>query len=253
MAPETRDPARGTRDAFPPTRVSVVRGIASADPDVRREAYNALVRQYWRPVYAYIRLRWHRDPADAQDLTQEFFTRALEKEYLEKYDPARARFRTFVRTCLDGFLANERQAATRIKRGGGATIESIDFSSADADLAGRPATADTDPDIWFRDEWIRSLFSSAIDELRTRCETASRPLAFALFQRYDVEGPDEPSRPTYASLAREFGVPATEVTTQLAWARRTFRDIVLDTLRMHCATDEEFRAEARDVLGVSLS
>src|SRR6185312_8658756 len=83
MAPETRDPARGTRDAFPPTRVSVVRGIASADPAVRREAYNALVRQYWRPVYAYIRLRWHRDPADAQDLTQEFFTRALEKEYLE--------------------------------------------------------------------------------------------------------------------------------------------------------------------------
>src|SRR4029079_6008493 len=110
------------RDAFPPTRVSVVRGIASAAPDVRREAYNALVRQYWRPVYAYIRLRWHRDPADAQDLTQEFFTRALEKEYLENYDPARARCAPFVRPCLDGFLANERQAATRIKRGGGATI-----------------------------------------------------------------------------------------------------------------------------------
>ena len=51
--------------------------------------------------------------ADAQDLTQEFFARAFEKEYLEKYDPARARFRTFVRTCLDGFLANERQRPRR--------------------------------------------------------------------------------------------------------------------------------------------
>jgi RNA polymerase sigma factor (sigma-70 family) len=252
MAPGARDQRGGARDAFPPTRVSVVRGIASTDPAIRREAYGALVRHYWRPVYAYVRLRWHRDPADAQDLTQEFFTRAFEKEYLEKYDPARARFRTFVRTCLDGFLANERQAATRIKRGGGVAIESIDFSSADADLANRPATADTDPDIWFRDEWIRSLFSYAVGELQARCRSASRPLAFALFQRYDVDGPDDPARPTYASLAREFDVPATEVTTQLAWARRTFRDIVLDTLRMHCSTDEEFRAEARDVLGISL-
>ena len=58
-------------------------------------------------------------PEDAQDLTQEFFTRAFEREYLSRYDPAKARFRTFVRTCLDGFLANEDKAAARLKRGGG--------------------------------------------------------------------------------------------------------------------------------------
>src|SRR6476620_5328368 len=132
----------GHPDAFPATRPSVVRSIGSVDPDVRRDAYDALVRQYWRPVYAYIRLRWHRDPVEAQDLTQEFFTRAFEKEYLEKYDPARARFRTFVRTCLDGFLANERQAATRLKRGGGVVLEPLDFPSADAELARRGGGGD---------------------------------------------------------------------------------------------------------------
>ena len=72
-----------------------------------------------------------------------------------------------------------------------------------------------------------------------------------MFHRYDVDGSDEPARPTYATLAREFNMSPAEVTIQLAWARRAFRDIVLATLRMHCATDEEFRGEARDVLGIS--
>jgi RNA polymerase sigma factor (sigma-70 family) len=241
----------GHADAFPPTRPSVVRSIGSVDPDVRRDAYDALVRQYWRPVYAYIRLRWHRDPVEAQDLTQEFFTRAFEKEYLEQYDPGRALFRTFVRTCLDGFLANERQAATRLKRGGGVVLESLDFSSADAEMAQRTAAGDLDPDAWFRAEWIRSLFSNAVDELRARCDAASRATAFAMFQRYDIDGSDEPARPTYATLAQEFNISPTDVTGQLAWARRAFRDIVLASLRSQCVTDDEFRAEARDVLGIS--
>jgi RNA polymerase sigma factor (sigma-70 family) len=241
----------GHPDAFPATRPSVVRSIGSVDPDVRRDAYDALVRQYWRPVYAYIRLRWHRDPVEAQDLTQEFFTRAFEKEYLQKYDPARARFRTFVRTCLDGFLANEHQAASRLKRGGGVVLESLDFSSADAELARRSGAGDLDSDAWFRDEWIRSLFSTAVDELRARCQATSRETAFAIFHQYDVDGSDEPARPTYATLAGEFNISTAEVTSQLAWARRAFRDVVLATLRTQCATDEEFRAEARDVLGIS--
>jgi DNA-directed RNA polymerase specialized sigma24 family protein len=100
--------------------------LGDADPDVRRDA---LVHSYWNPVYVYIRLRWNRDPADAQDLTQEFFARCLEKEYLARFDPSQARFRTFVRTCLDGFLANERQSAAR-PRGAEADVAGTDASSA---------------------------------------------------------------------------------------------------------------------------
>ena len=225
--------------------------LRSADPDTRREAYNALVRHYWRPVYTYIRLRWHSDVADAQDLTQEFFARAFEKDYLEKYDPERARFRTFVRTCLDGFVANQRQSAGRLKRGGGVTFEPLDFASVDAQVARRAADEIADPELWFRQEWIRSLFASAVDDLRARSEGTSRAVACRLFERYDIDGPDEAERPTYASLAREFGLSGADVTNQLAWARRTFRDIVLTTLKTYCTTDEEFRAEARDLLGIS--
>lgn len=241
----------GHPDAFPPTRHSVVRGIADPNPEARREAYGALVRSYWRPVYTYIRLRWHRDPADAQDLTQEFFARAFEKEYLAKYDPARARFRTFVRTCLEAFLANEQQSAQRLKRGGGIVLEPLDFASVDGELARQIPATEPDPEVWFRREWVRSLFADAVDELRQRCDRAGRPQAFIVFQHYDLEGSDAVRRPTYADLARDLGMPATDVTNQLAWARRTFREIVLGTLRRFCATDGEFEAEARDVLGIS--
>jgi len=235
--------------AFPATRHSVVRDLGSADPETRAAAYEALARSYWRPVYMYVRLRWRRTPEDAQDLTQEFFARAFEREYLERYDPAKARFRTFVRTCLDGFLANEEKAAARLKRGGGYTITAVDFARFDADLAVHARSDDPDPERWFHREWIRGLFTDALERLRADADAAGHDVAFTLFHRYDIEPDGAAPRPTYASLARETGLAVTDVTNELAWARRTFREIVLHTLRSICATDEEFRAEARDLLG----
>jgi RNA polymerase sigma factor (sigma-70 family) len=239
--------------SFPATRHSVVRDLGSVDPAARSAAYDALVRSYWRPVYLYIRLRWRRGPEDAQDLTQEFFARAFEREYLERYDASKARFRTFVRTCLDGFLANDGQAAARLKRGGGFIATPLDFADADAAVAARPAADGADPEAWFHREWIRGLFAEALDRLRVHCDAAGHPRAFVLFWRYDVEDADDTPRLTYAALAGEFGMRVTEVTNELAWARRAFREIVLDTLRRICASDEEFRAEARDLFGVTPS
>jgi DNA-directed RNA polymerase specialized sigma24 family protein len=244
FSPMTQPPG-----AFPATRHSVVRDLASADPEARAAAYEALARSYWRPVYVYIRLRWRRTPEDAQDLTQEFFARAFEREYLERYDPAKARFRTFVRTCLDGFLANEDKAAARLKRGGGYAITSVDFARFDADLAAHARSDDPDPERWFHREWIRGLFTEAVERLRVESVAADHAVAFTLFHRYDIEPEGAGPRPTYAWLARETGLAVTDVTNELAWARRRFRDIVLDTLRSICATDEEFRNEARDLLG----
>jgi RNA polymerase sigma factor (sigma-70 family) len=235
---------------FPATRHSVVRDLGSVDPAVRAAAYDGLVRSYWRPVYLYIRLRWRRSAEDAQDLTQEFFARAFEREYLEHYDPSRARFRTFVRTCLDGFLSNHDKAAARLKRGGGFTVLAVDFASADADFAARAPDPQADPERWFHQEWIRGLFGDALESLRRRADAAGHSLAFTLFKRYEIDDVDAVPRVTYAALARDAGIAVTDVTNELAWARRTFREIVLETLRAVCATDDEFRAEARDLLGV---
>ena len=184
---------QGPGGAFPATRHSVVSDLGSVDPERRAAAYEALARTYWRPVYVYIRLRWRRSAEDAQDLTQEFFTRAFEREYLSRYDPAKARFRTFVRTCLDGFLANEDKAAGAPQAGRrlhhcGSGLRTV------RRRPGQHARSGTDRALvspW----WIRCLFADAwiaSPALRRRGH-GSR----SRFHRYDIDGPTAPDvRPT---------------------------------------------------------
>jgi RNA polymerase sigma factor (sigma-70 family) len=238
-------------DRFPATRRSVVLAARDADPEVRRQAFAALVEGYWKPVYKYLRMKWRIDGEEARDLTQSFFVQALEKGTFERYEPGRARFRTYLRTCLDGFAVNEHRAASRIKRGGGAVPLSLDFEGADEELARQGAIGEMDLEEYFHREWVRALFARAVDELRRRCDAAGRARRFALFARYDltdVEGALE--RPGYADLAKEHGVPVTTITNELSAARRELRSIVLDALRELTGSEAEFRAEARDLLGI---
>ncbi len=236
--------------AFPLTRRSVVRAAASADPETRRRGFETLVAAYWKPAYKYLRLKWRASEQDAEDLTQGFFARALEKAFFDRFDPERARFRTYLRTCLDGFVANERQSAQRLKRGGGAEHVSLDFAGAETELVRQGPLDGADMDEYFHREWVRGLFALAVDALRRRCTEAGKSIPFALFERYDLDGPDAPSRPSYADLAREMGIPETQVTNHLAWARREFRRLVLETLEEATGSEEEFRTEARHVLGI---
>ena len=250
------------RGAFPATRQSVVRALGSADHDTRRVAFDALVSAYWRPVYKYLRIKWNADREEAADLTQEFFARAFEKGLLARFDPSRARFRTFLRVCLDGFVANERKAARRIKRGGGVAFVPLDFAVAESELgsapgappagAFAPAPSDADGDEYFRQEWVRALFADAVAALRESCAAAGKEVHFAVFERYDLEDHVD-GRPTYAELASALGIPATQVTNYLAFTRRELRRLLLDRLRAMSASDEEFRLEARDLLGIDAS
>jgi DNA-directed RNA polymerase specialized sigma24 family protein len=237
------------RSSFPPTRLSVVRAAGSADPEARAVAFETLVGAYWKPVYKYLRVRWRATDADAEDLTQGFFARALEKAWFAGYDPRRARFRTFLRACLDGFVSNERQAATRLKRGGGVAPLSLDFAAAEGELAALAPHSADDPETFFHREWARSFFASAVEALRAACTAGGREAAFRLFERYDLEGPAATARPTYALLAAEAGLSVSQVTNALFAVRRQFRRLVLERLRDLTGSEEEFRAEARALLG----
>jgi RNA polymerase sigma factor (sigma-70 family) len=234
---------------FPSTRHSVVQALGSPEPEVRRRAFDTLVRSYWKPVYKYVRLRWNADPEDAEDLTQDFFARAFEKGHLDRYDPAKARFRTFLRVCVDGAVANARKAGARLKRGGDITFVTMDFPAAELETLSATADASDGPEEFFRREWIRSLFELGMGRLRAECQSLGKETAFGLFQKYDVEREKTVPSPTYAELARAFGVPETQVTNLLSWARRRFRHHVLEVLGELTASDEEFAEEARDILG----
>ena len=229
---------------FPVTRHSIVAAIRSERTEVRRSAFDALVHAYWKPVFKYVRLKWHASPDEAADLTQAFFLRAFEKDFFASFDPARARFRTFLRTCLDRFVANARQAEARLKRGGGAIVVPIDLPEAERELELQARSAVTDFDAFFHREWLRSLFAAAAAQLHDACAARGRLQRFAMFEQYDLAA-DEGERPSYGELARRFGVSATDVTNELAAARREFRRFVLAALRDQCTTDEEFAAESR--------
>lgn len=233
---------------FPATRHSIVAAMRSAGPDQRRSAFDTLVTAYWKPVFKYVRLKWHATPDDAEDLTQGFFLRAFEKDFFAAFDPSRARFRTYLRTCLDGFVANARKAEARQKRGGGVTLIPIDFAEAERELRLQSSNAIDDFDAYFHREWLRSLFTAAADRLRAACAARGRADRFVVFEQYDL-APDERERPTYAELASRLGLSPTDVTNELAAARREFRRHVLEALREQCATDEEFAAESQALTG----
>jgi RNA polymerase sigma factor (sigma-70 family) len=233
---------------FPATRHSIVAAIRSDRTEVRQSAFDALVRAYWRAVFKYVRLKWQVTPDQAADLTQAFFLRAFEKDFFATFDPARGRFRTFLRTCLDRFVANARQADGRLKRGGGVTIVPIDLPEIERELQQQARNAVTDFDAFFHREWLRSLFAVAAAQLRDGCAARGRADRYALFASYDLAD-DQRERPSYAELARRFGLTAVTVTNELAAARREFRRLVIAALREQCATDEEFEAEMRALSG----
>ena len=238
-------------DRFPATRLSVVLATGSENPDQRRIALDVLIRSYWKPVYKYLRLHWRADNEEAEDLTQGFFARAIDRDFLARYDPARAKFRTYLRTCLDGFVSNERQAAKRLKRGGAYQHVALDFVTAEGELQERAIEAKSeDPAALFHQEWVRAVFARAVQALEEDCTRGGREVSFALFREYDLEGSASEKPPTYAELGERHGLPETSVTNRLHSVRKRFREIVLDQLRQSAATDDEYRQEVRELLGI---
>jgi DNA-directed RNA polymerase specialized sigma24 family protein len=243
-------------DKFPPTRWSVIDAARGANPNDKERALETLCAAYWKPIYKYVRIRWNRPADDAQDLTQGFFTALLERDLLVQYDPAKSRLRTFLRVCVDSFVMNQDKASLRQKRGGNLLHVALDFESAEDELRarGRVMAAEAiayhdSVEQFFEKEWIRSLFTLAVEDLRKLCQDRQRDTTFRLFEEYDLDGEQQLS---YDKLAQKHGLPVTDVTNALAWARREFRKTALDRLREICGSYDEFQREVIAVFGKSV-
>src|SRR6187549_969994 len=138
----------GAQQRFPVTNQSAIAAARSDDHLTRERAFATILNSYWKPVYKYIRLKWQADNEDAKDLTQGFFANAFEKNHFASYDAAKASFQTFLRTCLDGFVANERKAGRRLKRGGDVDHYQLDFAAAEHELAAH-ASSTLSPEDYF--------------------------------------------------------------------------------------------------------
>ena len=235
---------------FPQTHRSVLERIRSGEADVRQLAFGDLAQGYWKPSYHYLRLHWRLAPEAAEDAVQAFFTAAFEKQYLDRYDASKAKFRTFLRVCLDRFVQNLKKAESAERRGGAATTLSLDFPGAERELSAIPATGAADLDRFFHDETVRFLFARSVDSLRARSASAGRNVIFRAFELHDLQPTAET---TYATIASTLGITTSQVTNHLHAARRQFREIVLEHLRAISATEDEFQREARDLFGIDVS
>lgn len=238
----------GPRRNFPKTHHSAIDAARSEDPQQRRHAFEAILESYWKPVYKYVRIKWQVNNEDGKDLTQGFFANVLEKNHLANYDISKASFQTFLRTCVDGYVANQQKAQQRLKRGGGVDMFSLDFGGAETELALHPPATNLSPEEYFQQEWTRNLFTLAVETLRRKYEQSDRATRFQIFEKYDLE--DSPEKTSYNALADEFGLTTTTVNNHLAAARRDFRKILIEKLRQLTASDGEFRLAARQLLGI---
>lgn len=233
---------------FPPTQLSAVIGLKSADGGERERSLERVLVAYWRPVYAYLRLRWRKSPEDAEDTTQSFFLRAIDQGTFGAYDPQRSKFRTFLRVCLDRFAIQNRRADRAEKRGGHARQIPLDFASAETSIDAR-GEAQIDPEQLFEREWTRHTMARAAEILRQECTEKRRLEHFRAFERFYLLEADGAGPPSYAAIADALGISVTDVTNRLKYARREYRRIVLTLLRDAAGSDEELEDDARSVLG----
>lgn len=228
-------------DIFATTHWTVVLAAGKRSTPQSDHALEELCRTYWFPLYAYVRRRGH-SKEDAEDLTQTFFARFLEKNYLAGLSAERGRFRAFLLASLKHFLANEWDKSQRQKRGGGAPLLSLDWQTADTQFQ-VAATAEPSPDKAFDREWALALLGKVITRLQAECEAEGRGQQFAELKIFLTAGKGEWSH-AEAAKALDLDEGAVRVTVHRLRKRyrALLREEIAQTLSDPAMMNEEMRA-----------
>jgi RNA polymerase sigma factor (sigma-70 family) len=228
---------------FPTTRWTLV--VTAADPH-RKEARSALVslcENYWYPLYAYLRRRGYR--ADqAQDLTQEFFVRVLEGRYLDRAEPEKGRFRSFILTSLKFFVADEEDRQRARKRGGGVLVP-LEFSSGEERYL-RESAHDETPERIFERRWALSVLDRVVERLRNEFVHHGRPEHFERLKVFLLGQSDAP----YAALAREMNTSEGALKVAIHRLRKRYRDLFRQEIADTVADPAEVESELRFLAAV---
>jgi len=216
----------------------VLAAAGHADSSKRAEALEKLCCVYWYPLYAFVRRRG-RSPADAQDLTQEFFAQLLEKNWLADIEPAGGHFRSFLLTALNRFLANEYDRNQAAKRGGGIQVISLDQEQAEERYLNEP-TVDETPERIFERRWALAVLDQALTRLRTETRETDKSRQFELLNPFLSR---EAGEGEYATVGAQLGIGAGAVGVAVYRLRQRYRELVraeiADTLVDPSRVDEE--------------
>jgi RNA polymerase sigma-70 factor (ECF subfamily) len=238
MPPETTHPKPAEADRFAQTRWSMVVAAAGGDSTKARRALEHLCETYWYPLYAFVRREGH-GADDAQDLTQEFFARLLEKNWLDAVDREKGKFRSFLLAAMRHFLANEWDRANRLKRGGGQAVLSLDAESAEARYALEPADRMT-ADRIFERRWALTLLEQVLERLRKEFIAAGR---CRLFEELKAALTGE--KIPYAEIAARLNLNEGAVRVAVHRLRLRYRDLIRAEIAETVAGEDEVDAEVQ--------
>jgi RNA polymerase sigma factor (sigma-70 family) len=238
MPPSTNDVPQ--RPVFVTTRWSVVLTAANTEGPQVRDALEHLCKTYWLPLYAYVRRRG-RSPEDAQDLTQEFFARLLKGNWVERADRQRGKFRSFLLTAMNRFLADEWDKSRAQKRGGGAQAVPIQLDTAETRYGLDPADSTTPEQIYER-RWALAVLEEVLRRLRGEYEEEGRAEHFAALNPCLI---GERDALPYGELAAKLGVSEGTVKSAVHRLRQRYRQLlreeIANTVTEPGEVDEELR------------
>ena len=233
------------RAVFATTHWSVVMLAARRDTTRARDALARLCQTYWYPLYAYVRRRGY-PVHDAQDLTQAFFTRLLERQSLASADPERGRFRSFILVAMNHFLAGEWKKGMAQKRGGGCEKLSLDWAAAEQRYDLEPATHAA-PDKLFEKQWALTLLSEVISRLEREYHSAGKAGLFAALKHTLIGLRD--SQP-YAELAVALDLNESAVKVAVHRLRKRYRELIQAEIAETLYDPQEVDAEMRHLFQV---
>jgi RNA polymerase sigma-70 factor (ECF subfamily) len=228
---------------FATTQWSLVLRAVQPDDSAARSALELLCRRYWFPLYAFARRRLATVP-EAQDLTQEFFLRLLEKNSLAAASPERGRFRSFLLTSLKNFLANEWDRATSQKRGGGRERLSLDWESGESRLSLEPTHTDT-PEREFERQWALTLLDVVVRRLQDEFAAADKSRQFELLKETLTGGR---SVLDYEVIAAELQMSEEAVRQAAHRLRKRYRELLREEVAATVESDSEIEDEISRLL-----
>ncbi|MBX7211077.1 MAG: sigma-70 family RNA polymerase sigma factor [Verrucomicrobiaceae bacterium] len=223
--------------AFPTTHWSLV-FRAQKDGAEAAAAMDELCRRYWYPLYAYLRCRGY-ERADAQDLTQGFFLKAIHRGLIESADAEKGRLRTYLLTALNRHIADELRRENAVKRGGRAIVLPLECRSAEEQYANEPVDRN-DPERLFLAAWARSVLERARQKTRDYYEQTGRLDMFDSLQT-TLSG-DENALP-YRELAVQMKASETALRLQVFRVRQRFAKILRGEVAQTVQTPEELEEE----------
>lgn len=230
---------------FPATRWTLVLAAGATPSPESTAALEKLCASYWYPLYAFVR-RCGRPPSDAEDLTQEFFARLLEKRWLARADRDRGRFRSFLLTAMKRFLANEWAKEKTLKRGGGARFVPLGFAAAETRYCREPVDTST-PDELYEKQWALVMLESVLKQLRDDCARDGKGRLFEMLEPCLI-GTRE-TQP-YAVLAARLSMSEGAVKMAVSRLRSRFRELLKEELRQTVASPTEADEELRHLFRV---